>query len=399
MSKRLEIIKSTTKLNFEFNRCSIDDAVKQFRNELILTVKSVMNSTTEKDVQFFVDSVDGYTNLVSYCIESESEMKSRLKDQRERKQYERLKAKFEPSASPVSNINCVGTPNSSSILVKTDKSIVAWKKTGDFSVNTSTEIKINTGTDHVIIPLGTPVKMSIPSIGEDYSIVLNLSNPIHLIAISSEESLKLGMNHVKLGGFHYAAGGNATGNLGGDRIPSINEFSFWDLNFRPIVDDPRGMTLVDNSFWADIYLLGTDHLTNGTSKYNVTIADGNMDGSGLPSGYKSLNFHDAEEILSGHGKRMVSHDEFIKLAFGTTEGISSKTDPVNTILREAYTSKWGVMLSTGNMWIWGQGAALFGGSWSGGSFSGSRSSDWSNSATVSSSGIGARGACDHLILG
>lgn len=77
-----------------------------------------------------------------------------------------------------------------------------------------------------------------------------------------------------VGGFHYAPGGNAAARAGGDTVPAINEFSLWDAKWRPACADPRGMALVAGGFWADIYLCGVNHHLNGTSKFNVTIADG-----------------------------------------------------------------------------------------------------------------------------
>jgi hypothetical protein len=272
------------------------------------------------------------------------------------------------------------------------------------------------------------VSMPTPVVGTDYAIWCSTAG---VLSATNNFTTPPSTGARKLGGFHYAAGGNATGRTGGDTTPAINAYSFWDLNFKPECPDARGMTLVANSFWADIYLLGVDHIVNGTSKYNVTIADGasppkipvQFGGDGTTA-YTSLNWWEAAEVMRSNGKRMPTYSEFAALAFGTTEGASFGTDPVNTILREAYTSKWGVMLSSGNMWVWGdefgggaaaagwvantvgrgstyqmENAALFGSLWSDGSFSGSRSSLWSNSATLSHSTIGARGACDHLILG
>ena len=43
-------------------------------------------------------------------------------------------------------------------------------------------------------------------------------------------------------------------------------------------------------------------------------------------------------------------------------------------------------------------AVLFGGSWDYTSYSGSRASLWDFSPKLSTSDIGARGVCDHLIL-
>ena len=238
-------------------------------------------------------------------------------------------------------------------------------------------------------------------------------------------------NSRKIGGFHYAPGGNAAAQAGGNTTPAINPYSIWDLKFRPSCYDPRGMTLVADAFWADIYLLGVDHHVNGSSRYNVVIADGSalpnvpekFGGNGSTV-YSSLNWWVAGEVMRSHGKRLPTYSEFAALAYGTTEAVSGGTDPVSTILRAESTSKWGVMLSTGNLWAWGDefggggqlaaswaantigrgstyllsNAALFGGLWRNGSNSGSRASYWNVSPADSSGDIGVRGVCDHVTL-
>ena len=96
---------------------------------------------------------------------------------------------------------------------------------------------------------------------------------------------------------------------------------------------------------------------------------------------------------------------------------------MSTILNAVYTSKWGVMQSTGVMVVWGKdfgggaaaagwvanttgrgstyqlcNAVAFGGSWSDGVAAGSRSSAWNASPTGSYGSIGGRGVTDHLLL-
>ena len=183
-------------------------------------------------------------------------------------------------------------------------------------------------------------------------------------------------------------------------------------------------------FWADIYLTNTDPGTNGTSKYNVTIADGSSPpkiptafGGNGSSAYGSLTWFEANEVARGYGKRTLTQAEFMAAAYGTTEGSSIGTDQGSTILNAAYTSKWGLIQATGVMWIWGQerggpyataswnantggrgseyngpNAALFGGNWNSGAVCGSRSSYWSDAASSSYYYIGLRCACDHLQL-
>jgi len=204
------------------------------------------------------------------------------------------------------------------------------------------------------------------------------------------------------------------------------------------------MTLVSDSFWADIYLCGVDHYTNGTSKYNVTIADGSSPpkvaaqfGGNGTTAYSNGNWWNFGEVMRSWGKRLPTYSEFAALAYGVKEAHSIKTDPVNTglvngtgspaagedINANKYTSKWGVIQATGNLYTWGdefgggaaaaswtantggrgstyqmENAVFFGGAWNAGALAGSRCSYWGDSPTGSGSSIGGRGVCDHLLL-
>lgn len=311
---------------------------------------------------------------------------------------------------------------------KENASIAAFSKTGSFTVSTATVIYAEVNGTVKTIASNTAVTMPVsPVSGTDYAIWFKTNG-----------SLEATSNHTsapetgarRIGGFHYAPGGNATGMSGGNTTPAINEYSFWDLNFRPACQDPRGMTLVANSFWSDIYLLGVDHLTNGTSKYNVLIADGSSPpkiptkfGGNGSNAYGSLTWWEANEVLRSYAKRSPTYSEFAALAYGTTEASAIGTDQGSTILNAAYTSKWGVIQSSGVMWVWGdefgggaagagwtantggrgstyqqENAVVFGGGWGNGSTCGSRASNWSDSPSNSSGSFGARGVCDHLIL-
>ncbi len=207
------------------------------------------------------------------------------------------------------------------------------------------------------------------------------------------------------GGFHFAPGGNATQNSGGDSTPAINPHSIWDHGFRPIngVDDvdPRGMTRVtlDNghSFWIDIYFLGVNHEGRGTSLFGEKIAHGRS--------LDRLNYADATKILASHGKRLPTYDEFRAATYGVTERSSADRHPEIAGLDAARTSQFGLMQATGNLWTWGTDGhpkdprpSLFGGSWFYGSGAGSRYAHLGAWAEDSSGGIGARGASDHLTL-
>ena len=309
---------------------------------------------------------------------------------------------------------------------KDDVNSVAFTKTGSDTVSIKAGTLVEVGGTVRAFNSDTPVTMPTLTAGTDYA-----------IWIKSDGSLEATDNHTsppiagsrKLGGFHYAPGGNATGyNAGGDTTPAINEYSLWDLKFRPACPDPRGMVLVAGRFWVDIYLLGVNHHTDGTSKYNVTIADGSsppkvpaaFGGNGSTT-YANLTWFVAAEVMESHGKTLLSYSEFAAAAYGTKEAQSGGTDPVSTILRQNYTSKWGVMLATGILWVWGRdfggsygaasyvdqgrgsaymlsNAALFGGVWDNAADSGSRASYWNSLPSNSDALIGARGRCDHLVL-
>jgi hypothetical protein len=310
---------------------------------------------------------------------------------------------------------------------KSDPSIAAWTKTGAGTATTSSILYIEVNGSIKTIASGTSITMPTFASGTDYAIWAKTDGTLEA---TSNHTSPPTANARKVGGFHYAAGGNATGQSGGNTTPQINEYSFWDLKWKPACNDPRGMALVADGFWVDIYLANTDCDTNGTSKYNVTMADGSsppkvptkFGGNGSTT-YGSLTWFESCELASAYGKRLLTQREFMAMAYGTTEASSVGSDQGSTILNAAYTSKWGVMQSSGVLWVWGDdrggpfagaswnantegrgseynapNAVILGGNWGDGSNSGSRCSDWSNSASNSSSRIGVRFACDHLLL-
>ncbi|NNU62457.1 hypothetical protein [Ochrobactrum soli] len=202
-------------------------------------------------------------------------------------------------------------------------------------------------------------------------------------------------------GFHLAPGSNAAERSGGGNIPAINPYSIWDAGFRPACPDPRGMTRVDlasgKSIWVDVYLLCTKHADLGTSRYGEEIANGDtMD---------RLDFDAATKIITSHGKRLLTYDEFRTATFGVTERSSADRNPKITGLDAARTSRFGIMQATGNLWVWGTDGdpqdprpSIFGGSWIRGSDAGSRFADLGSWAGSSVGSVGARGASDHLTL-
>ena len=333
-------------------------------------------------------------------------------------------------------------------FAKADSSVVAFTKTDVFSVSTATDILLEIDDNFVDVNSGTAVSMPSPIIGTDYAVWVTPRGTLQATADAINPPVT---GARKIGGFHYAPGSNATAQSGGNTTPQINEYSFWDLKFRPVCPDPRGMTLVNNTFWCDIYLTGVDAITNGSSKYNVTIADGSsppkipvMFGGDGSTTYGSYTWFEAMELSGYFGKRSMSYSEFVVAAFGTSEAVSrsgsdnnyapdktgigtSATNPDRTgsyYPDQYFTSKWGLIQATGCMYAWGRdragpyntggwnantegrgseynapNASLFGGYWNYSSNSGSRCSLWGYAASVSYGSLGSRFACDHLVLG
>lgn len=310
---------------------------------------------------------------------------------------------------------------------KSDPTIVAWSKTGNFTVSSQVTLYIEINGVIKTIASGTAVSMPAATTGTDYAI---WANPDGTLQATSNFTSPPVAGARKVGGFHYSPGGHSGSPGGGNTTPQINQYSFYDLKFRPECQDPRGMTLVAGGFWADIYLLGVDHLTNGTSKYNVTMADGasppkipSLFGGNGTTAYGSLTWWESAEVMKSWGKRLPRYDEFAALAYGTTEASSVGTDQGSTVWNAAYVSKWGCDQVSGVMYQWGAdfgggaaaagwvnntngrgqtyqlpNAVLLGGVWGDGASAGSRISSWSASPTYSGSTIGARGVCDHVVL-
>jgi hypothetical protein len=310
---------------------------------------------------------------------------------------------------------------------KVNPEIVAWTKTGNDTATTSGILYVEVNGVVRTIASGTSITMPTLAAGTDYAI---WCKPDGTLEATSNHTSPPVANSRKVGGFHYAPGGNATAQSGGNTTAQINEFSFWDLKWRPSCADPRGMTLVAGGFWSDIYLTGVDAITNGSSKYNVTMADGSsppkvptMFGGNGSTTYGSYTWFEAMELGTAFGKRCPTQQEFMSLAYGTTEASSVGSDQVSTILNAAYTSRWGVIQSAGVLWVWGRdrggpfasaawnantegrgsefsapNSARFGGAWTDGAVAGSRCSVWNVAASNSGNNIGSRFVCDHLQL-
>lgn len=341
-------------------------------------------------------------------------------------------------------------------LAKPDRDSPCLIKTGAQAISIKAGTAVLAAAGVARFAVDTPVTLPTLTPGEDYSVwvrpdglAVAVADPYHTPAAAPAPGA------VKLGGFHYglvapgetvAGGGFATTGNGMiwtqadvDALAGINRYSIWDLKFRPSCD-PRGMALVAGRFWADLYFCGTNHATNGTSRYNTDVASGTVlpkipaefGGDGTAA-YANLTWWVAVEIATAHKKRLPLESEFVAAAFGVTEnqslGGSAVTIPA-TARQPGYTSKWGLEQATGHHYAWGADASYrhdgtaawawrnvtggrgnlylytdvanvrvrLGGNRISGSLSGSRASNWDSCPWNSSWAIGLRALGDHLIL-
>lgn len=348
-------------------------------------------------------------------------------------------------AQAIANIGLVAT--ASQTFAKADPYSVAFTKTGNGTVSLKAGTVI--GLNGLLYPfaIATAVVMPTLTAGTDYAIYLCNDGTLRADSSFTAPSGYSTSTSRKVGGFHYAPGGNATGTSGGNTTAQINEYSLWDLKWRPACPDPRGMALVANAFWVDIYLTGINHHVDGTSKYNVAIARGTtppkipsaFGGNGSAT-YSSLTWFEANEVMRAAGKNLLSVGEGSTAFYGSTENTSSGGTDVPTTgvsgtgataTWDKFTSKWGVIQATGCVWVWGRdfnylsdgtnntyswhnvtggrgqiysnatygiSAVRLGGAWGGAAISGSRASAWIGYPWDSGDYVGARGRCDHLRL-
>lgn len=290
---------------------------------------------------------------------------------------------------------------------KIDETALALRKpdprNAAFIVTGLTSLAIKAGTSlvfggaEVSFGVDAPIDLHLPVAGRDYEIILNADGSLSAVESGWPDAVE----RPAFGGFHFAPGGNATARAGGDDVAQINPFSLWDRNFLPACGDARGMALVEDRRWVDIYMLGTDPEADGTSRFGVEIADG----ASPPKGYKKLDYETAKAVMAKYGKQLLAAEEFFAATDGVSERTSQENDPQRTGLDAARTSRWGIMQATGNLWVWGNDghpddprASIFGGSWSSGEDAGSRYAILGYWPAVSHDYIGARGRSDHLVL-
>ncbi len=333
-----------------------------------------------------------------------------------------------------------------------DKPVIGplFAKVSPSSIKIPSGLKLTVGTtsfklsSDYTLTLASDLVGSTKTAGTDYYVYAKANGSFYLSASDAITADRL------IGGFHYGLVGETellTGNkTEADmvKIRGINEYSFWDLKYRPVAS-PKGMVNIGRK-WYDIYLLNSEHIINGTSKAGATIAAGTTEyGRAIPKiplefggnntlTYGKFTWFQASEIAKAASKQLLNYSEFPTIAYGVTEQVSSLTNSYETVMGKVehypnLTSKYGIEQATGTQWIWGNDlangygttdfawkigltdsrgnihstsnspvAVILGGARDGGVNAGSRASGWNNYVWNSDWSIGCRFACDHLEL-
>ena len=346
---------------------------------------------------------------------------------------------YEEAAKANAKVDIFQKPTRGALFVKTAPD--------GFKVPSGTKIDI----DGIVVSLSADVPMSLSSdldtgtkiAGTDYYVYAKQDGTFYISANKNITSTDL-----LIGGFHYGLVPEAEAKTGNKTdadmvaIRGINQYSFWDLKFRPIANQ-EGMVYI-NGKWYDIYLLNSEHITNGTSKAGATIAGGAVDanaravpkipleyGGDGTTNYGAFKWYHATEVGQSHSKRLISNEEFMGIAYGVLEQKSSQTDGYEVVAGkiEHYpelTSKFGIEQATGTQFIWGSDmgadaaasgyqattegrgsiygtstspkAVLLGANRGYGVNAGSRASSWVYCVWDSGWGVGSRFTCCHLEL-
>ena len=455
------------KLDIETIRDSLQASVNDIANKVnISDVQDLLNSTDPtkplsanqgRILKGFIDNINAVLNSDDTTLDELQEIVNFIKQNK-------------------STLDSLGISNiaglQSALNVKADKTEVYTKTILDLKISTQQFDKpskgplfIKVSPSSIKIPAGLKLTVGEESfkVVSDYTLTLasNLLVPEtktagtdYYVYAKSDATFYISSNENittdrQIGGFHYglvseteAATGNKT-EADMVKIRGINEYSFWDLKYKPTAS-PKGMAKVGND-WYDIYLLNSEHITNGTSKAGATIAAGaTTNGRAIPKipleyggngtlTYGKFTWFQACEIGKAHGKIPIDYAEFPTITYGVTEGVSSSTNGYETVAGkiEHYphlTSKYGIEQATGVQWIWGADlangygttdfawkdnadgrgqiystsnsptAVRLGGHRDGGVVAGSRASHWGGYVWDSNWNIGCRFTCDHLEL-
>ncbi len=310
-------------------------------------------------------------------------------------------------------------------LSKADHDAVVFSKTGPQTISVKAETAVVVNGEVIEFAAATPVTNSATLVaGTDYAVFVCDDGSVRADVSFSAPASYAPAQCRRIGGFHYGLA-----NLNIDATPHINEFSMWDTLFRPACIDPRGMALVADRFWADIYPCGINHHSEliGTSKAGEPIATGTSPpkipeifGGNGSSDFGAFTCYHAALVMGSWEKRLPSYEEFSLMAFGVTEQQSAGSAQATTGHLAGHVSKWGLEQITGVVWQWGNdfggpdsggtpaantegrgsvtnqpNAVLLGGAWNAATQSGSRAGAWNNQPAASQSTFGARGVAEH----
>lgn len=331
-------------------------------------------------------------------------------------------------------------PSKGPLFIKASASSI--KIPSGFKVGVGSQV-FKLATDYTLTLASNLLVPETKTAGTDYYVYAKANGTFY---ISSNKNIT---TDRLIGGFHYGLVGEseaATGNkTEADmvKIRGINAYSFWDLKYHPVANSD-GMVCIGKK-WYDIYLLNSEHITNGTSKAGLFIAGGAAStGRAIPKipleyggngtiTYGKFTCFQACEIAKAHGKELISYAEFPTIAYGVLEGVSSSTNAYEVVAGKiehypALTSKYGIEQATGVQWIWGADlangygttdfawkdnadgrgqiystsdsptAVMLGGGRENGVNAGSRASVWHHYVWRSDWSFGCRFACDHLEL-
>ena len=272
----------------------------------------------------------------------------------------------------------VGPPGPLNLLpggfAKLDYTTHCWRKTGPHGISLLAGTAVMVGSRLVEFKQDTPVQMPAElKTGSDLAFYACADGSVRASTrFDGLPELPAGQWRL-IGGAHIGLTlPGTTARAGGfngiywmqadvDAIAGFNQWSLWDLFYRP-VSDPRGMVCVGGAFWADIYLCAQDY-AQGSSRARVIVASG-QNKPPRPAMQSwvieddrvySTGWYEAQAIALSLRKRLPTMHEFAAAAFGVTERQSSGVFYALISNRvTGYTSRWGLEQTTGHLWVWGQ---------------------------------------------
>ncbi len=306
-------------------------------------------------------------------------------------------------------------------LGKADPHSVGFVKTGAESISIKAGSVIPLKTKLYQFKEETPVEVPAPVAGTAYHIFLCEDGVLRADADDDAPSGFTAAQCVMVGGFYFA-----DSNLNIDSVPNINAHSIWDVDWRPRCPKPDGMAKVPGVGWVDINPLAVEHAA-GSSIHGAIIADGAnppkvpaMFGGDGTAVYTGFNWHDANQVVASHGKKLLTYHQFCLAAFGVTERESEGSDQNLTDHWPGRVSQWGIEGIAGTELIMGGSAGgpdagstwqaapgnrgetvnapnrvALGGDHAAGTAAGSRAADWSGGPEASAANLTTRGWAAH----